>query len=210
MRKYKITIKLLSPLHLGAGHEDVVVDAEAVHDCWGMPYFPGKRLKGLLYESALEMAEISNGKWFTVSAVKKLFAQMQEDEEYSKLTAEESGIIVEDLYLPSYEKLCRGWHYLSSEFNGIFTPQEVWESYTELRYQTEIDPKTGTTKATSLHNLRVVDADITFIGNLTLKDDTETNREIVEKALGNLRYAGAKRNRGCGHIQCSFQGGPVK
>lgn len=210
MRKYVVTIKLLSPLHLGAGHEDVVVDAEAVHDYCGMPYFPGKRLKGLLYESALEMAEISNGEWFTVADVKKLFAQIQEKADCEELTAEESGIIVEDLHLPEYEKLCRGWQYLNNEFNGIFTPREVWESYTELRYQAAIDPETGTTKATSLHNMRVVDADIAFTGNLSLKDDTKTNQDIIEKALLNLRYAGAKRNRGCGHIQCSFQGGPVK
>ena len=52
-------IKALSPLHLGSGQADVNVDAEVIHDDAGLPYFPAKRFKGLLYESALEVAEMS-------------------------------------------------------------------------------------------------------------------------------------------------------
>ena len=84
MKKYTVEIELLSPLHLGSGHQDVIVDAEVIRDRWGMPCFPGKRLKGLLYESALEMAEISQEKWFTVADVKNLFAQKQENKKRLK------------------------------------------------------------------------------------------------------------------------------
>lgn len=200
MKRFKVEIELLSPLHLGSGHQDVIVDAEVVRDRWGMPCFPGKRLKGLLYESALEMAEISRETWFTVSEVKALFAQLEE----GVLTAEESGVVVENFNLPCYETLCEGWEYLNREYNGLFTPGEVWESYTELRYQTEIDPETGTAKTASLHNMKVVDAGTKFIGFIDLKTVNEVNESIITKALLNLRYAGTKRNRGFGRIKCTL------
>ena len=200
MRKYRIEIELLSPLHLGSGHQDVIVDAEVMHDRWGLPFFPGKRLKGLLYESALELAEISGGKWFTVYDVKKLFAQQQNDE----WTAEESGLVVENFNLPDHEELCKGWEYLNQQYNGIFTSQEVWDTYTELRSQTAINPETGTAETTTLHNMKVVDAGIKFLGCITIKDSNEMNDSILTKSLINLRYAGTKRNRGFGHIKCTL------
>lgn len=200
MKRYNVEIELLSPLHLGSGHQDVIVDAEVVRDRWGMPCFPGKRLKGLLYESALEMAEISQGTWFTVTDVKALFAQ-QED---GIAPADESGIIVENFYLPCYETLCKGWEYLNQQYSGVFTAREVWETYTELRYQTEINPETGTARTASLHNMKVVDAGTKFIGVIDIRTDNEVNESIITKALLNLRSAGTKRNRGFGRIKCTL------
>ena len=196
MKKYNIEITTLSPLHLGSGRADVVIDAEVVHDKYGLPYFPAKRFKGLLYESALEMAEISNGEWFTVDEVKKLFGQKH---------AEQSRFSLENFYHPDYEDLSQNWDYLRRRYPGIFTREAVLESYTDLRYQTSIDEKTGTTKDGSLHNMRVVDAGTNFNGTIELTDDSDTNKRIIEYGLKNLRYAGAKRTRGCGAIKCEIK-----
>lgn len=209
MKTYKVVIKLLSPLHLGAGQADVVTDAEAVRDKYGIPFFPGKRLKGLLYESALEMAEISCGKWFDKDAVNRLFAQTKdEDGKVSggiDMDVESSGIRVENFYLPDYEELCSGWEYLQGKYAGLFTALDVWDSYGELRSQTAIDRESGVAMDGSLRNIRVVDAGNEFVGNIVLLDDGDDNRSIVEKALLNLRYAGAKRNRGFGKIKCTVE-----
>ena len=199
MKNYEVKITLLSPLHLGAGHADVVTDAEAVRDRYGMPFFPGKRLKGLLYESALEMAEISSGKWFTIDDVKKLFAQGNDYE------IEVSGIRVDNFYLPQYDKMCEAWEFLQEKYSGIFSSLDVWESYSELRAQTAIDNKTHTAAVGSLRNIRAVEVGTVFEGNIILLDDNGINRSIVEKAILNLRYAGAKRNRGFGNIRCTVR-----
>ena len=58
MAELDVTIEVLSPIHLNSGQADVNVDAEIVHDAQGFPYFPAKRFKGLLYESALEVVEM--------------------------------------------------------------------------------------------------------------------------------------------------------
>lgn len=73
MEKYKIKIVAKSSLQLSTNKSDITVDTEVVHDQYGMPYFPAKRFKGLLYESALEMAEISQEKWITIKDINDLF-----------------------------------------------------------------------------------------------------------------------------------------
>ncbi len=57
--EYEVRIKTESPLCLNSGKADVNVDADIVHDALGLPYFPGKRLRGLLYESAVEVVEMA-------------------------------------------------------------------------------------------------------------------------------------------------------
>lgn len=193
MKTMQVEITLLSPLALGSGKADVVLDSEAVHDKYGLPYFPGKRLKGLLYESALEMAEISNEAWFTKTEVEAVFGHSDNDA---------VALRVDNLTLPAYKKLQSDWQYLQKEFPAVFTKEALWESYTSVRYQTAIDKETGIADDGSLHNLRVVDSGLHFTGNLYLLTDLPKAEAIIEKAMLNLRYAGAKRNRGCGHIRC--------
>lgn len=75
MHDFKIKIIAKSPLQLGYGRAGIVIDSDVVHDKYGMPYFPAKRFKGLLYESALEIAEIFDEKIFTKKDIDKLFGQ---------------------------------------------------------------------------------------------------------------------------------------
>ena len=53
---YTLTIQLLSPTMLMSG-QDVNTDSTIVHDRYGIPFIPAKRVRGVLYESALEVAE---------------------------------------------------------------------------------------------------------------------------------------------------------
>lgn len=194
MKSLQVEVKLLSPLQLGSGKADVILDSEAVHDRYGLPYFPGKRFKGLLYESAIEMAEISNDSWFTKEEVDALFGHGSNDEVVMR---------IDNLTLNNYEKMQTQWKYLQTSFPELFDKDALWESYTSVRYQTAID-ENGIADEGSLHNLRVVDvdADLKFTGSICLLQDVPKAQEILKKALMNLRYAGAKRNRGCGHIRC--------
>lgn len=195
MKSYTLKIEALSPLHLGMGKADVIIDAEVAHDEFGMPYFPAKRLKGMLYESALEMAEISAEQWFTEAEIKQLFGQSEDGE---------AGFKIDNLYLPEYKEKRVGWEYLFEKYNGLFNKNYVLKNHTEIRYQTKIEEETGTAADGSLHNMRLVDAGTVFVGNLVMSDDNEVNRKILEYACKNLRFVGAKRNRGCGHVRCEI------
>ena len=193
--KTKVEIKLLTPLHLGSGGADVNVDAEVVHDEYGLPYFPAKRLKGLIYESALEvleMSKLSGSEFFAEQDLANLF----------KRTVDSSiELIIHDFYLANYEEMAKSWAYLQDKYGEIVTAKDVLLEYTDLRYQTAIDDK-GITKEGSLRNLRVVDAGIVFEGNIEISGGSEVHDIILALALKNLRNVGAKRNRGLGNVEC--------
>ena len=151
---YKIKIIAKSSLLLATNKSDITIDTQVIHDRYGMPYFPAKRFKGLLYESALEMAEISQEKWITIKEIDELFG----------ISDSESNIRMENFYLPNYEQMCKDWQYLNNQYKGIFTKQSVLELYTDIRFQTAIDKETGTAKSTSLYNMQVIDQGTEFEG----------------------------------------------
>lgn len=200
MKKMKIEIELLSPLQLSSGREDIIHDSDAVHDSYGVPYFPGKRLKGLLYESALELVEM--GAKFNKRDIDILFGNIGE-----------TRIRIDNFYLKSSteaedaEKIRSSWSYLENKYPEIFNTENVWQSYTEVRHQTKIDEATGTAEDKSLRNMRVVQKGkrLAFIGDIYLlagANRINDDEIIVEQALLNLRFAGSKRNRGFGRIKC--------
>ena len=77
---YTLTIKLLSPTMLMSGQGDVNTDSTIVHDRYGIPFIPAKRVRGVLYESALEVAEMMHAaglNTFTIDDVKVLFNRLE-------------------------------------------------------------------------------------------------------------------------------------
>ena len=80
---YTLTIKLLSPTMLMSGQGDVNTDSTIIHDRYGIPYIPAKRVRGVLYESALEVAEmmeLSNLNTLTITDVNILFNRVDEED----------------------------------------------------------------------------------------------------------------------------------
>lgn len=196
--KIPMKIKILSPLHLGSGKGNVIIDAEVVHDEYGVPYFPAKRLRGLLFESALEvyeMSEQSNSNFFSKQALYEVFGK-----EKSKIT-----LYIHDFFLAEHEAMCKEWEYLQSKYKGVLTSNDVLETYTSIRYQTKIDDSTGTAAEASLHNMRVVNAGLIFEGKMELLGATKEHEMVLMLAAKNLKYAGAKRNRGFGEIKCILE-----
>ena len=200
MAKIDVTIEILSPIHLGSGQADVNTDAEIVHDALGFPYFPGKRFKGLLYESAVEifeMFELSGLDTKNLSPLEKIFHRQ---------STSEVQLIVPNFFiypLDEYEKFFAEWKYLQTEkpYCEIFTPTEVLNSFTSLRYQTRLED--GVAAEGSLHNLRVLNAGLKFFGEITLLNADEKVLNLLALAIKNLSAAGTKRNRGFGRIKCT-------
>lgn len=205
LMKTQVKIKLESPLHLGSGRADVNIDADVVYDTYGIPFFPAKRLKGLLYESALEVYEMGKAcaaEFFTMDSLEGLFQRRPD-------TGVE--LILHNFYLPNYAEMCQSWSYLQKKYCAFISPQDVLAEYTSIRYQTEIDKATGTAKEGSLHNLRVVDAGLEFEGEIEIQLEDGSDQEklleyqrILALALQNLSCAGMKRNRGLGQLKCQL------
>ena len=199
--EFTLEVAALSPLHLGSGRADVNVDAEVVHDRAGLPYFPGKRLKGLIYESALEVLEMSE------LAGLNLFTEEEMEELFQHNVQSDTQLTIPNLHLASEEaarQMEEDWLYLQQRYSDLVSAQDVLSLYTSLRYQTMIDRETGTAAETSLRNIRVVDEGFTFCGTVRLKGGTRKKLTILALALRNLSQAGMKRNRGFGRISCAM------
>ena len=201
LQEFTLTITTLSPLHLGSGQSDVNVDAEVIHDECGLPYFPAKRLKGLIYESALEVTEMNT----QLGTGEELRQEL--DELFHHGQQGKTQLIIPNLYLQDYEKMKADWAYLQQQYPELFSDLDVLEQYTTLRYQTKINRETGTAADTSLHNMRVVDEGQIFSGNIEIINGNKRQLMLLALALKNLTCAGLKRTRGFGRIDCAMEQG---
>ena len=200
MAEFEIKIKVDSPIHLGSGQADVNLDSEIVHDALGFPYFPAKRFKGLLYESAVEvfeMCELAGIDTKNLANPEKIFNRNSDDTG----NVSEVQIIVPNFYFKDYQKICDEWKYLQKKYPEVFSPADILNSYSSVRYQTKLE--NGIAADGSLRNLRVLNAGVEFFGTVTVLNSSKRVLNLIALALKNLSAAGTKRNRGFGHITCT-------
>jgi len=193
-----IVVRTCSPLHLGSGRADIHVDAEIVQDDVGLPYFPAKRLKGLLYESGLEVAEMA-----ALSGL-DLIEKTQLDELFQRGRSGAVQIVLDNLYMEHYDVLHEDLAYLQEKYPSVFRPVYVLDSFASLRWQTRINRETGVAEATSLRNMRVIDKGMTFAGAIRLIGGSPAHLKILALAVRNLSQCGGKRTRGFGRIDCTL------
>lgn len=185
----KLTLTVESNLLLGTGEGIGIVDTDIVFDQNGFPYFPGRRLKGLLRESALEVCEITETDSVIVDS---LFGNGHKS----------SLVVIPDLIIESrptiYQSIDK-YDILESDIQ--LTKQEIAAFFTKQIQQTTID-ENGVAQDGSLRVYRVLKPGFTFAGEINLMISTETARaeSLFQLAVINLKYAGLRRNRGFGEI----------
>ena len=211
MAAIKVEITAVSPVHLSSGQASVNVDAEVIHDRYGMPYMPAKRFKGLLLESAREIKEMGERSGITGLENVNLAKLFHKGGKQSGVSvAEECGsdrevqIIVPNFYLEErneYGKMCKAWEEIQREYKSLINPQDVLEEYTGIRYQTKL--KDGVAFKGSLHNMRVINPGVVFHGTVELTGTkAEEYLAFLLLAIKNIRSIGMKRNRGFGDVTC--------
>ena len=194
---FTVAVKTLSPVHLSSGQADVNVDSDVVHDRYGVPYFPAKRLKGLLYESAVEVKEMAE-------AAGMAFINQRMIDELFQHTESDLQMVVKDLRLQGYEELKGDLAYLEERYPGYIRKEDVLQEFTSIRYQTAINKESGTALKGSLRNIRIVDAGLEFFGEWEIKNAGKEHLKVLALAMQNLSFAGGKRNRGFGQISCAM------
>ena len=190
-----IYVKTFSPLHLGSGGADIHVDADVVQDDVGLPYFPAKRLKGLLYESGLEVSEMVGGCLIDKEKLDTLFQRGRGGVQQ---------LVISNLYIENYDVLHADLLYLQKNFPSVFRPAYVLDQYASVRYQTAINPETGVAQENSLRNMRVLDAGLTFVGEIRILGGDKDCLRTLALAVRNLSQCGGKRTRGFGQIACTL------
>lgn len=198
----KVTIQLKSPLQLSSGAADINVDTDVILDEWGLPFIPGKRFRGVLYESALELVEMKEALGETEGALSRLVLQ-----ELFNRGQEESAVSAnfEDFHIKGYEDIVKELRGLAQQYGDVIGRNQIRDAFTSVRYQTAIDVESGVAKDGSLRNLRVVDnTSFEFVGTIHIDGGNEQHETLLAAALKNMSAIGFKRNRGFGRIACAM------
>lgn len=195
---YKIKIKTNSNILLSSGEGWAgTIDSDIVYNEFGMPYFPAKRLKGLIRESTMEVMEmLSLGK-----------EELPYNVEFNNLfgsigTENHSKIAFNDLQLEKNEEIVEWLNFLFNEQSNYFDKNAVLDYFTDIRMQTAVDEK-GITEKHSLRTLRVLRRDLKFCGDIDNYESLSSVEEnLLSLAVNNLKRVGINRNRGFGNVNC--------
>lgn len=195
MKTYKLTIKLISPTLPGSGEGwGGVIDTDIVFDEMGLPFFPARRLKGALRESAKEVIEMLD------KAQINPFSSDIIDEAFGKPgSIDASSLIFENLHISEYTRVLN-WCRWAIE-KGLLSTESVLDVFTELRQQTSIN-KYGVAEENSLRTSRVLKPGITFLGYVFLRNERKDILKLLTLSCCNLRHLGSMRHRGYGEVEC--------
>ena len=190
---YMLRITLRSDLCPGSGDGfSSGIDTDVCFDAQGIPFIPGRRLKGCLRESARLITNNSNRASNIIDLI------------FGKAGADEGGAIS-----VANATMCDSRSYGSID--------ATLNCYTYTRAQTKMDRKTGTVTDGTLRFIRVVKhyqengTETQFEAEVRLeharfnsKDEARAARDLLRDAVRGLRNIGQSRNRGFGAVSCEL------
>ena len=195
---WTIEIAMQSMLMPGSGGSGAIVDDEIVHDQYGLPYLPARRIKGLLRESAAEVCEMGAG-LIALRDVHQIFGAMN-DKRQQAGDIGESIIKVRNCTLADSSTIQAWLQWCGSQYSEIINPQTVLSWFTAIRRQTAIEK--GVAVENTLRSYRVIARPVTFTGNIEAVAHEALVERVLALACANLRHMGSLRNRGLGEVTC--------
>ncbi len=169
------------------------VDIEVVHDDLGLPYVPGRRIKGLLLEAWLTMAAAFPG---DAPAARELFGE-------PRATTSDSGLLmISRAELPAE---LRSWvEFAVRRRDNPVNPGDVLRGFTDVRRQSARDRRTGAPAEGTLRASRAAIRGLTFVTGFETHGWKETHWRVLARTCLGVRHAGLGRNRGRGHLLLSI------
>lgn len=171
----------------GGGYE---VDNRIDRDADGLPYIPGKMLKGLIRDACLRLQAAGNSKYDFIDEV---FGSSGNTDGLSRTSTETGKIYISDA------KLSEGLrNALKKEEN-----QKAKDALTRNVYSTAIDEESGTAKENSLRGYEVA---VPMVLSAHLECDcSDEEMNAIELAATKLVYAvGSHKSRGLGEVTIEF------
>ncbi|MCK9222804.1 MAG: RAMP superfamily CRISPR-associated protein [Limnochordia bacterium] len=201
MTSLQLKIQILSPTTLGAGQERRgTVDTDVVFDDYGLPYIPGKRLKGLWRDAYQDVGDALWEDGIQLPIADELFGE--------RGAAVGGPLIIGDAYLPAKASMQPWLHWFIYREKPLFSKYDVLETLTSIRRQTAIDYDSGAAKKDTLRSIRVVNPGQVFVADITLQMGRSlTQKQLMGLALAasGLKCLGASRTRGFGAVRCSLE-----
>lgn len=192
MHEYKLYVELLSDTCFGRGDGiGGVVNSEVEHDAHtGLPFIKGSTIKGLLVEACADLLyglQLSGAPDFSDTA-QKLFGRPGS-------THEEQGLLhIGNATLPqAFQQQVQA---------SSYSPSQILNAMTAIRYQTAVDPSTDKPLDTSLRATRVVLRETTFVAPLISRQELSDDAYVFLCAcVATVRRGGLNRSRGLGRLK---------
>ena len=195
-KQYKgyITITLKSDLCVGSGYSYAgVIDSDTCYDDVGLPYIPGKRLKGCFRDTVENYLGVLYGK----NLIDKVFG--------TRGASKSGSIRIGNAFIDNYDDIHKLLKNKSSD-DTIYSSQNVLGLYSRVIGQTKID-ENGVAEDSSLRYTRVINRfsprneEMVFKAEISGSLDDE-EKDMFESAVKATRNIGLKRNRGLGSVIC--------
>lgn len=184
MKDLNIKIEFFSPWHCGSGlSAGADADSLVIKDTNGLPYIPGKTIKGLIREAVEDYAALRG----LDTDLEKAFGKAA--------TAEE--------VLPSGTLFFTNATLKEDEAESILS-NHVEDLLYINKVATAIDEKNGITQEHSLRTIETTIPCTLYATILYVDDDMES---VLEAALGFIKHMGTGRNRGLGRCKFSIEKG---
>ena len=180
-------IKMLGYWHCGSGlSAGAEADSSVIKDADGLPFVPGKTIKGLLREAAMEMLNchaidenLMKAVFGYTSSKESEYAQKKETRTYP------GNARFSNAELAGPER---------DELKGTLAPYLY-----DIIASTSIDPTTGTAETQTLRSIEVA-VPVVLTGQIECADDAA--KGLLMDCMKWVRSLGAHRNRGLG--RCKF------
>lgn len=187
MERYRLKIELLSDLCAGNGKGYTSsLDTDVCQDKYGFPYIPGRRIKGILRECALELSD-----WGYEIDPDKLFGK--EGDSFAPVRIGSAELESADTIRQMIE---------DNPNVSVFATQNVLNCYSYIRTNTAVDYETGVADDQSLRTMRVVNKGTVFYADVRLKDPKM--KDPLERCCIVYRHMGLHRTRGLGEVCVSL------
>jgi len=189
---WQLQIELKSRLCAGSGFGSAgYADRDVVFDEYGLPYLPGRRLKGLLREALWET--------FALGVFSDL---LDPDTVFGYAGAKRSADVdIGDARLKDADTL-RAWLKLRPP---QVTVPDVQDYYTEIIRQTKMDSATGSPEEDTLRATRVLRPRLKFTAEIRCSGNPNRFRVSLERAAQGLQFMGVGRTRGWGWVRCTLR-----
>lgn len=195
---YNIEIDFLSDWHIGSGlGKGSYADLTPVKDEYGLPYIPGKTLKGLLRESAEFIINMNNK--YATNLINETFGLANSNEENGDVNSTIGVFKFFNAELTEQDKLA----IMDVDFDKQISAQEKIKSLYKRYTFTKINEKTGVVENKTLRNIEFV-IPIQLQSTICIFNETNPQHlELIEKSCLFIRSLGLLRNKGFG--KCSIK-----
>lgn len=193
---YSLKAEFLTYWHIGTGRgSGQNLDALVEKDAHGLPYIPGKTIKGLFRDAFYKMDN-----WQETKYTDLLFGARTAEDEQARDDTTPGRLRFGNLNLIERDYLIQ--HDNQSE--GKLIPHLF-----QTQASTAIDEKTGSAKEKSLRMIEVVvpaklEGDIEYLPSIHDKEQQmslEDLTKLLEQAASLITHIGANKNRGMGRVR---------